>query len=52
MEVVRRKHEQSRDGATLERQSFFASSNTIRIEAIREKIKNLGKIAANGQIFE
>jgi len=39
-------------GATLGRQSFFASSNTIRIEAIREKIKNLGKIAANGQIFE
>jgi hypothetical protein len=39
-------------GATLERQSFFASSNTTRIEAIREKIKNLGKVATNGQIFE
>jgi hypothetical protein len=39
-------------GATLGRQGFFASSNIIRIEAIREKIKNPGEIAANSQIFE
>jgi hypothetical protein len=29
--------------ATLERQSFFASRNTIRIEAIREKAKNVAR---------
>jgi hypothetical protein len=46
---VKRKDEQSRDGCNTREN---ASSNTIRIEAIREKIKNLGKIAANSQIFE